>query len=277
MTGLHVLTNNFNKTVALSEFGANCFLAFFVLLSLYIFKRAKNTSKIIQSLIFTLITFVAIVMFWGLMVAVSDDTPIMYINPISVLFDAVVETLNTKGSIFKSFIGVPYILGFQFLGSMSGFILFVAMFYLFKKIPSNYFENQTSVTLKEILFQNHNEKTLAFTIKETIFVFLLAITITMTPRIPHTYSLNHFTSVILNMIILFTILTISSYFNFFAFHIFLATGFAILNLILADDNKKKTQIIKHYFINLAITIAVPIIVALITIGIYKGGKHTYVY
>ncbi|MBZ4195289.1 MAG4940 family membrane protein [Mycoplasma tauri] len=277
MTGLKVLSNVFNKTVALTEFGSNYFLAFFVLMCIYVFNRTKNQSRLIKSLMFTLITFVSIVLFWGLSSALSNDIPIMYVNPIGVIFDAFVEMINTKGDIFKSFKGVPYVLGFQFLGVLAGFLTFIGLFYLFKTIPSNYFDKDIKPDLKYALFQNHNERTIAFSSKEAIFILLMTITIAITKRIPHSYGLNYFTTLLINMIVLFTILLFSSYFNFFSFHIFLATGFSILNLIFTNNKRDKIQIIKHYLIDLLLTIMIPVIAALITIGIYKGGNNSYAY
>ncbi|VEU75101.1 Uncharacterised protein [Mycoplasmopsis maculosa] len=277
MTGLKVLSNSFNKIIALTEFGSNYVLAFFVLFCLYIFKRAKVQSKLVKSLAFTLITFMSIIMFWAISKAVSNDIPIMYINPITVIFDSIVEIINIKSPKISSFIGLPYVLGFQFLGSLAGFITFVLIFYLFKKVPSNYFEENEKYTLKDILFSNHNEKTLAFSLKEIMFILIMTITISLTSRNSITYGFNHFTLVLANMILLFTILLISSYFNFFTFHIFLGTGFTILNLITSKNKKEKIKIITHYFIDFSATILIPAIIALLTILIIKGGKQKYAY
>ncbi|MGV2393153.1 UNVERIFIED_CONTAM: hypothetical protein O8I53_09420 [Campylobacter lari] len=194
------------------------------------------------------------------------------------IFDAVVENLNFKSTDQSTLFGAVYIISFQFLGTLAGFLTFLGYFYSFRKLQNDYFENNKKITLKDILFSNHNENSIAFGFKEALFILLFTITIAMSSRISISYGLGHFEFLLINMLFLLTILMLSSFFNFYAFHIFIATGFAILNLIVYCKEKRTVlKINLHYFLDLALTILIPFLIGLGTILIIKQGGLKYAY
>lgn len=275
MTAKKALSVWFNQMVAVSEFGGTYFLTFFVLFVIFITKKTKNKNKLLTSLLYTLITFISIVLFWALARPISRDFPISYINPINVIFDTIIEKMNSSGNI-NAFKGLTYILGFQALGTTAGFLTFYGLYALLRWTQNSYFENLPKLSFKEITFINYNEKTSGFAIKELIFIFLFAITIPFMARVnPVTSGLLLIHVVMINMVILFVILYLSSYFNFYAFHIFIAAGFCILNLML--DKKNAGKNLAHFGISLGYSIIIPSIIGIITFAIVKQGGMLNAY
>ncbi|WP_041593998.1 MAG4940 family membrane protein [Mycoplasma crocodyli] len=275
MTPLKALTTYFNKTIALSEFGSNYFLTFFILLVILIIKKRKNNSNLLISFLFVITTFVSIVIFWGLTKSLGADFPISYLNPINVIFDSVVEFVNVKNG-QSSLSGLAYILGFQFLGVLAGFLTFILFYYILRRQFNSYFEQNTNVTLYEICLKNYEEKVSTNSIKEVFFIFLYTITIPIFNRVSHIQSgLKTFDVLLINMAILFFIFFLSSNFKFYTFHIFIGLGFTIMSLIL--EQKQIRKIIINFSISLSTSIIIPIVIGLITFFIIKGGSHAFSY
>ncbi|WP_029513741.1 MAG4940 family membrane protein [Mycoplasmopsis primatum] len=279
------LKTSWNETVFGFEFLSTFLLIFFTYSWMLIAILAKkNKSKIFIAFGYTAATALAFFLPWAVASVASKKPVYPMLNLLIVLFQSFIRGFGEWGQsnrlepIGKPLVnGLPYILGAQFLGGMTGFMLFVAFFYAVKFIFKNNdeYKELQNLTLFALFKKDYEFGLLSYTIKEFIFITLFLCTIPFIGMIDTTnYQLNGFQIVLIQIFVIGIILFFSLFFNFFAIHLFfnfvelLVKTIEFIKLPKNDKNayKKNYLIIWAKFtIVLIISILMPIVVALISI------------
>ncbi|QJR43857.1 MAG4940 family membrane protein [Mycoplasma miroungirhinis] len=237
MTPNQLLTKSWNKTGFMYEFIAVYTLIFFVALWVFFAKlNKKENNKLYMTLGFTLATFLMFVIPWSWSYFLANRRSFALANPIIVLLQAMLQGADIiKKSFNPIFSGIWYLIGGEILGGIAGFITFIPLFYLLKhyfKDIEKYSENLKEITLLNIFKINSkaNNNIKIFPIKEAIFISLFTATV---PFLNYIHQVNYgattFDKMFLILIVVAFTIYISSYFGYYAFHIF----FSFMNLVLS--------------------------------------------
>ncbi|MDC4163232.1 hypothetical protein LNO75_01390 [Mycoplasma sp. T363T] len=98
MRSLNILTKSWDYGTAITEFGANFVLSFLILFVFLIIKSKKIENKLVVSTMFVLVVFISVIATWAWSRILTDSFPIVYLNPVNVVFDAIVQMINLKNS-----------------------------------------------------------------------------------------------------------------------------------------------------------------------------------
>ncbi|WP_350266450.1 MAG4940 family membrane protein [Mycoplasmoides gallisepticum] len=284
MRSLNILTKTWDYGTAITEFGANFVLAFLIMFVFMIIRSKKIENRLVISSFFVFVVFISIISTWAWARVLMDSFPIVYLNPINVIFDAIVQMVNLQNSsnshLTDSLKGLGYILPMQLVGILSGFVCFYIFYILITKSKQTYIK---TVAFNQILFKTDNQKTVYFAFKDFIFILIYTAVIPMISLInPVASGLRRIDYLIVSMIVLFVIIYLSSFFEFYTFDILLSFAFAIFStfFLLIDQNSDK-QTIKtelkntwlHFLISLIITLVIAIVLAIIVYQIFIQGQH----
>ncbi|CBH40751.1 MAG4940 family membrane protein [Mycoplasmopsis agalactiae] len=282
------LRRYWNPTAFAFEFITVLFLVFFVFTWMFLsFLSKKNKNKVFLSVGYTIATALAFFLPWAF-ASIGSKLPVYpMLNPLVVIFQSFLRGFGKTGQVVGNsgligaplWQGLPYIFGAQILGGFAGFALFIGLFYSFKLIFKN---NADYEWLKSFglagLFAKEHQMTLGkYSIKEAIFITMLIVLLPFSAMIDTTnYQLNHFQIKLIEILIVGIIIFISSYFDFFAFHLI----FPLIELVIKtallvksnSENKKENtkaylQSLYKFLIVLALTIIIPIIIAFIAVAI----------
>lgn len=287
-TPRRVLDSSFNATVFTFEIIAVFLLVFFCLVwKLIAVILKKNENKIFLTLGFVLATFISILVPIGLS-AIGSRNPIhLMINPLIVIFNSFLlgygasgQTPLAKGILGQPIVkGIPYLIGGQILGGLFGLLFFYIFFCLYKFVnKKNLEQNKTNELTFLSLFANKSNLSIGrFVVKESFFILLLMLLFPFIGMInTATYSSNHFQLHLAQLVVIGVIILISSFFNFFAFHLI----FPIIEIIMQSiiylklDKEQRNKEKKNYLMQwtkllivILLTILIPIIIAFICIAI----------
>ncbi|MCE6056484.1 hypothetical protein J7889_02670 [Mycoplasmopsis agalactiae] len=282
------LRRYWNPTAFAFEFITVLFLVFFVFTWMFLsFLSKKNKNKVFLSVGYTIATALAFFLPWAF-ASIGSKLPVYpMLNPLVVIFQSFLRGFGKTGQVVGNsgligaplWQGLPYIFGAQILGGFAGFSLFIGLFYSFKLMFKN---NADYEWLKSFglagLFAKEHQMTLGkYSIKEAIFITMLIALLPFSAMIDTTnYQLNHFQIKLIEILIVGIIIFISSYFDFFAFHLI----FPLIELVIKtallvksnSENKKENtkaylQSLYKFLIVLALTIIIPIIIAFIAVAI----------
>lgn len=102
-----------------------------------------------------------------------NSFPIVYLNPINVIFDAIVQMVNLQNSstshLTDSLKGLGYILPMQLVGILSGFVCFYIFYILITKSKQTYIK---AVAFNQILFKTDNQKRFILLLKILFYLNL---------------------------------------------------------------------------------------------------------
>ncbi|EIN15440.1 Hypothetical protein, predicted transmembrane protein [Mycoplasmopsis agalactiae 14628] len=282
------LRRYWNPTAFAFEFITVLFLVFFVFTWMFLsFLSKKNKNKIFLSVGYTIATALAFFLPWAF-ASIGSKLPVYpMLNPLVVIFQSFLRGFGKTGQVVGNngligaplWQGLPYIFGAQILGGFVGFALFIGLFYSFKlmfKSNSDY-EWLKSFGIAGLFAKEHQMTLGKYSLKEAIFITMLIALLPFSAMIDTTnYQLNHFQIKLIEILIVGIIIFISSYFDFFAFHlIFPLIELVIKTALLVEsnsDNKKENtkaylQSLYKFLIVLGLTIIIPIIIAFIAVAI----------
>ncbi|MDC4181846.1 MAG4940 family membrane protein [Mycoplasma bradburyae] len=284
MRSLNILTKSWDYGTAITEFGANFVLSFLILFVFLIIKSKKIENKLVVSTMFVLVVFISVIATWAWSRILTDSFPIVYLNPVNVVFDAIVQMINLKNSKTSnwsdSLTGLGYILPMQLAGILAGFVCFFIFYLIVTKSRQTYL---TNVAFNQILFKNSEEKTSHYAFKDLLFIVIYTSVIPLIAVInPVSSGLRRIDYLLITTLVLFVIIYLSSFFNFYTFDIFLSFGFSLFSTIflLMDKTQDKQEVKKelkktwlHFAISFVITFVVAIVIAFIIYQIFIQGKH----
>ncbi|PZW01456.1 MAG4940 family membrane protein [Metamycoplasma auris] len=283
-----VLDLQFNATVFSFEIISVFLLVFFVLswrLIAIILK--KNESKIFLTVGFVLATFLSIFVPIGLSTIGSRNPVHIMGNPMIVLFNSFLLGYGASGQtpLKKGWIGspvykgIPYLIGGQLLGGLLGLIFFYMFFWMYK-IVNNKNTNKNELQKLNFLSIFENNSNLGFgkfILKEGFFITLLMVLFPFAGMInTATYSSNHFQIHLVQLVVVGMVILISSFFDFFSFHL----AFPMIELIIKSiayfklEKNQRINQIKSYMMQWAkllvvivFSVLIPIDIALATVAI----------
>lgn len=282
------LRRYWNPTAFAFEFITVLFLVFFVFTWMFLsFLSKKNKNKVFLSVGYTIATALAFFLPWAF-ASIGSKLPVYpMLNPLVVIFQSFLRGFGKTGQVVGNsgligaplWQGLPYIFGAQILGGFAGFALFIGLFYSFKlmfKSNADY-EWLKSFGLAGLFAKDHQMTLGKYSLKEAIFITMLIALLPFSAMIDTTnYQLNHFQIKLIELLIVGIIIFISSYFDFFAFHLI----FPLIELVIKtallvksnSENKKENtkaylQSLYKFLIVLALTIIIPIIIAFIAVAI----------
>ncbi len=277
-----------NPTAFAFEFLTVLFLVFFVFTWMFLsFLSKKNKSKIFLSVGYTIATALAFFLPWAF-ASIGSKLPVYpMLNPLVVIFQSFLRGFGKTGQVVGDnnligsplWQGMPYIFGAQILGGFAGFALFIGLFYSFKAMfKTNVdYEWLKSFKLSNLFTKEHHLTLGKFSAKEALFITMLIALLPFSAMIDTTnYQLNHFQIKLIELLVVGIIIFISSYFDFFAFHLIFPLIQLVIKtaLLVKSNNENKNENLKAYLqslyrflIVLALTIIIPIIIAFIAIGI----------
>ncbi|ENY68723.1 Hypothetical protein, predicted transmembrane protein [Metamycoplasma auris 15026] len=287
-TPAKVLNTYFNATVFFFEILAVFLLVFFVLSwKLIAIILEKNENKIFLTVGFVLATFIAIMLPIGFSTIGSRNPVHVSINPLVVIFNSFLLGYGASGQtplkngwigspILK---GIPYLIGAQILGGLLGLIFFYMFFKMYKFVNKNNTNKEDIQALSFLfIFESKTNLTLGkFVIKESFFITLLMVLFPFAGMInTATYSSNHFQIHLVQLVVIGIVILISSFFDFFSFHL----AFPIIELIIRTigysklEKKERKNQTKNYLMQwikflivVCLTIIIPILIALTTVAI----------
>ncbi|EOA07348.1 Hypothetical protein, predicted transmembrane protein [Mycoplasma yeatsii 13926] len=278
------LRTYFNGTVFTFEIIGVFLLIFFVfaikLLSIIL---KKHNNKLFLSVGFTLATALAFFLPYAFASILSKTAIAPFLNPMIVLFKSVLIGFGKSGQDLSGLTGsmltkgMPYIFAGQLIGGILGFVAFLGLFYAIKRTHKNKAEYELlqQTTIKSF-FDNKSElSTLAFSIKEFIFITSLIIIMPLISMIDHgIYRIDMFGILLIELFVIWVILFISSFFEYFSFHLFfpiLDIVFKTVNFVLLDKEVKKqelkgflTELLKLLLV-VVFSIVIPIVIGFICI------------
>ncbi|MCT4469557.1 MAG4940 family membrane protein [Mycoplasma sp. HS2188] len=233
MTPKQLLSTKWNTTGFMYEFIAVFTLIFFV--SLWIFLaniNKKQNNKLYMTFGFTFATLLMFVIPWSWSFFLSSRRTFALANPIVVLLQSILQGIDVSRKTFSPiFDGVGYLILGEMLGGLSGFILFIPIFYLLKFFFKDN-ENIKNTNLINIfnIGNKANKHPGYFAIKEAIFISLFTACIPLLNYINQTsYGATHWDKTLITIAVVGFTIYISSHFGYYAFHIF----FTIMNLVLS--------------------------------------------
>ncbi|MCE6061750.1 hypothetical protein J8A71_02460 [Mycoplasmopsis agalactiae] len=282
------LRRYWNPTAFAFEFITVLFLVFFVFTWMFLsFLSKKNKNKVFLSVGYTIATALAFFLPWAF-ASIGSKLPVYpMLNPLVVIFQSFLRGFGKTGQVVGNsgligaplWQGLPYIFGAQILGGFAGFALFIGLFYSFKLMFKNNadYERLKSFGLAGLFAKDHQMTLGKYSLKEAIFITMLIALLPFSAMIDTTnYQLNHFQIKLIELLIVGIIIFISSYFDFFAFHLI----FPLIELVIKtallvksnNENKKENtkaylQSLYKFLIVLALTIIIPIIIAFIAVAI----------
>ncbi|CAL59192.1 hypothetical protein MBOVJF4428_00126 [Mycoplasmopsis agalactiae] len=282
------LRRYWNPTAFAFEFITVLFLVFFVFTWMFLsFLSKKNKNKVFLSVGYTIATALAFFLPWAF-ASIGSKLPVYpMLNPLVVIFQSFLRGFGKTGQVVGNsgligaplWQGLPYIFAAQIIGGFAGFALFIGLFYSFKLMfkNNNEYEWLKSFGLAGLFVKDHQMTLGKYSIKEAIFITMLIAILPFSAMIDTTnYQLNHFQIKLIEILIVGIIIFISSYFDFFAFHLI----FPLIELVIKtallvksnSENKKENtkaylQSLYKFLIVLALTIIIPIIIAFIAIAI----------
>ncbi|MCE6115340.1 MAG4940 family membrane protein [Mycoplasmopsis agalactiae] len=282
------LRRYWNPTAFAFEFITVLFLVFFVFTWMFLyFLSKKNKNKVFLSVGYTIATALAFFLPWAF-ASIGSKLPVYpMLNPLVVIFQSFLRGFGKTGQVVGNsgligaplWQGLPYIFGAQIIGGFAGFALFIGLFYSFKLMFKNNadYEWLKSFGLAGLFVKDHQMTLGKYSIKEAIFITMLIALLPFSAMIDTTnYQLNHFQIKLIEILIVGIIIFISSYFDFFAFHLIfplieLVTKTALLVKSNSENKNENTkaylQSLYKFLIVLALTIIIPIIIAFIAVAI----------
>ncbi|WP_434323681.1 hypothetical protein V2P53_03860 [Mycoplasma capricolum subsp. capricolum] len=274
----------FNPTVFGFEILAVFLLVFLVLVfKLIAILLKKQHNKLFLSTSFTIATALAFFLPYGFASIGAKTSIAPFLNPLIVFFRAVFigfgksgqENNQLVGSILTN--GIWYILFAQFIGAILSVLVFYLFFYSIKKINKNKIEYQflNTLTLRDFFKNSSDLSVLGFSIKEFVFIILLIIVLPFISMIDIAiYRFDQFGIILIELLFIWTILFISSFFEFFSFHLafpFIDIIFKTIDFVLLEKSLKKEQI-KNYFLEILkfilvvlFSIIIPIVIGFVSI------------
>lgn len=293
-----MLKNSWNSDSFVVELVALLFLTFFVLIWKWIADAyiRKNKNLFLAST-WTLTTFLMIVLSWANSHYLTNSSPTPIGNPIVIFGHIFLQAFNANTSSLGNnanfgeihYQGIFYLLGGEFIGFILGFFLFFVIFLGIKKLKKPKFALFCNVTFEE-LFKIEADNSIYYAVKEIIFIAIFSICLLFIPYINTTaYSTSLFYNRLILIVAIFFMIYLSSYFGFFAFNLFIALLFHLINLIMIfKKERKNNQQIKNIALQnkfliinvltlVIVSIIIPMLVAIIAvqIAITKGIKLTF--
>ncbi|WP_375162445.1 MAG4940 family membrane protein [Mycoplasma cottewii] len=278
------LRTYFNGTVFTFEIIGVFLLVFFVftfkLLSIIL---KKQNNKLFLSVCFTMSTALAFFLPYAFASIISKTAIAPFLNPMIVLFKSILIGFGKSGQDLTGLTGsmltkgIPYIFAGQLIGGILGFVAFLGFFYAIKRTYANKvdYELLQQTTIKSF-FQTKSElSTLGFSIKEFIFITSLIIVMPLISMIDHgIYRIDMFGILLIELFVIWVILFISSFLEYFSFHLFfpiLDIVFKTVNFALLDKEVKKqelkgflTELLKLLLV-VIFSITIPIVIGFICI------------
>ncbi|TDV24349.1 hypothetical protein BCF59_0310 [Mycoplasmopsis mustelae] len=291
MTPRKLLLVFWNQSGFLFEFFGSFTLVFFVLIWILIkFIQKPKNDKFFTTLGFTAATFLAFIIPWALSYFTSQSRATPFINPVNVILQSKLQSFNIRNSeqVAETYKGTFYLIGGQFAGGLSGFLIFSLLFYLIKRSllkNEECKENIQTLQIWDILKVPHNinNSWWKYLIKEFVFISIFVVVVPMINYIENAeYGTNGIWKLVITLIIVWIFLFISSYFGFFAFDIVfnvIAYILFLIEVLYKWNNKnlkniKNVIILEHIKISIVIifTILIPFIYGTIAIEIAKSVK-----
>lgn len=262
-----VVSTNWNLGTAISEMIGSFTLIFLVFFTRYFVGKylSKKYAFVLLSLGFTISFFISIIMAW----IIGG-----FINGAGQVAGIVAPSRIILASFIKnSFISLPYVLGFQIIGAIIGAFSFLLVYFLLERFILS--KNQIKfsddiksvITLESFSFGKNS-------VKELIFQFFFIFSVGFISYLdPIAYGLEAIQKTMINLLIIFVLLLISSKFNFFMFSFTVSLSFAILQAVFKIFKWKEFAKVLVAF---AIQILISYIAALGAIGIVDlSGKRVF--
>nr|VZR97182.1 hypothetical protein MF5295_00183 [Mycoplasma feriruminatoris] len=273
----------FNPTVFGFEILAVFLLVFLVLtFKLIAILLKKQHNKIFLSTSFTIATSLAFFLPFAFASIGAKTSIAPFLNPLIVFFRAVFIGFGKSGQENNQLVGhilyngIFYILSAQLIGVILSIVMFYLLFYSIKKTNSKKIEYQflNNLTFREFFKSSSDLTIIGFSIKEFVFITLLISVLPFISAIDIAiYRFDQFAIILIELLFIWTILFISSFFEFFSFHLafpFIDIIFKTLDIIFKKspsslDIKQYLFELLRFFLVVVFSIIIPIIIGFISI------------